>query len=60
VVVSGDEDVAVPPELSAAYVEAVTARGQSAELVRVPGEGHEAFLEPTSRVHRETLRRLGV
>lgn len=60
VVISGDADVAVPPELSAAYVDAVTARGQSAELVRVPGEGHEAFLDPTSRVHRETLRRLGV
>ncbi|MGZ8176346.1 alpha/beta hydrolase family protein [Williamsia sp. SKLECPSW1] len=60
VVISGEEDTAVPPELSAAYVSAVTERGQSAELVTVPGEGHDAFLDPTSRSHRETLRRLGV
>ncbi|GAA2070825.1 alpha/beta hydrolase family protein [Williamsia deligens] len=60
VVVAGDADTAVPLELSAAYVDTVTARGQSAELVTVRGEGHEAFLEPSSRSHRETLRHLGI
>lgn len=60
VVVSGGDDAAIPPWLSAQYVETVSARGQSAELVSVPGEGHESFLDPASRVHRETLRRIGV
>ncbi|WP_253662092.1 alpha/beta hydrolase family protein [Williamsia maris] len=60
VVVQGDLDVSVPLEMSRSYVERVRANGQSVELVTVMGEGHEAFVDPTSRCHRETLRRLGI
>ncbi len=59
-VVQGEDDVSVPLAHSKAYVDRVRANGQSVELVTVMGEGHDAFVDPTSRCHRETLRRLGI
>ncbi len=60
VALNAGADTAVPVELSRRYVEAVTARGQSAELVVVPGEGHDAFVDPRSGCTRQTLRLLGL
>ncbi len=59
-VVHGDLDTVVPLAMSSDYVDAVRSRGQSAELITVLGEGHDAFVDPTSRCHRETLRLLGI
>ncbi|NNG96166.1 alpha/beta hydrolase fold domain-containing protein [Gordonia araii NBRC 100433] len=53
-------DAAVPVESSRRYVEAVSARGQSAELVVVADEGHDAFVDPRSACTRQTLRLLGL
>jgi dipeptidyl aminopeptidase/acylaminoacyl peptidase len=60
VAIHAGDDAAVPVESSRRYVEAVSARGQSAELVVVPGEGHDAFVDPRSACTRHTLRSLGV
>jgi acetyl esterase/lipase len=60
VAIHAGDDAAVPVESSRRYVEAVSARGQSAELVVVPGEGHDAFVDPRSACTRQTLRSLGV
>ncbi len=54
------DDEAIPLIVSRRYVELMTERGQSAELVVVPGEGHSAFCDPRSRANRETARVLGI
>jgi acetyl esterase/lipase len=54
------DDEAIPLVVSRRYVELMTERGQSAELVVVPGEGHSAFCDPRSRANRETARLLGI
>lgn len=56
---AGDDDM-VPVESSRHYVDTVSQRGQSAQLVIVAGEGHESFVNPHSRCHRKTLRMLGL
>ncbi len=56
---AGDDDM-VPVESSRHYVDTVTARGQSAQLVIVDGEGHEAFVDPRSACTRRTVRLLGL
>lgn len=53
-------DEAIPAEVSRRYVELVGARGQSAEVIVVPDEGHSAFLDLRSRCNRETIRVLGL
>jgi acetyl esterase/lipase len=55
-----EDDTAIPVESSRRYVDAVTARGQSAELIVVPGEGHDAFVDPRSASTRQTVRLLGL
>jgi dipeptidyl aminopeptidase/acylaminoacyl peptidase len=60
IVVHAGDDAAVPVDCSRHYVNAVSARGQSAELVVVPGEGHDAFVDPRSAGTRATLRSLGI
>lgn len=60
VAIHAGDDAAVPVESSRRYVEAATARGQSAELIVVPGEGHDAFVDPRSACTRQTLRVLGI
>ncbi|MFT3900456.1 MAG: alpha/beta fold hydrolase [Gordonia sp. (in: high G+C Gram-positive bacteria)] len=60
IAIHAGDDAAVPVESSRRYVEAVTERGQSAELVVVPGEGHDAFVDPRSACTRQTLRLLGI
>ncbi|GAA2375031.1 MULTISPECIES: alpha/beta hydrolase family protein [Gordonia] len=54
------DDASVPIELSRRYVEGAAARGQRAVLYEVPGEGHDAFVDPRSAAHRQTLRVLGI
>lgn len=51
-------DTVIVPAVSEAYVRDARLRGQSAELVLVPGEGHDAFVDPRSAVHRRTVRLL--
>ncbi|MEE4023309.1 alpha/beta hydrolase [Gordonia sp. PKS22-38] len=53
-------DTAIPVEVSRHYVQTVSAAGQSAELVVVPGEGHDAFVDPLSASTRQTIRLLGI
>ncbi|MGC5256743.1 alpha/beta hydrolase family protein [Gordonia sp. DT218] len=60
VALHAEDDTAIPVESSRRYVDAVTARGQSAELVVVPGEGHDAFVDPRSASTRHTVRLLGI
>jgi dipeptidyl aminopeptidase/acylaminoacyl peptidase len=60
VAIHGELDESVPVEVSRDYVHRVVAAGQSAELVVVPGEGHDVFVNPRSRGHRETVRVLGI
>lgn len=60
VAIHGDADDMVPLEVSRRYVDDAVARGQSAELVIVPGEGHQDFVEPDSASARLTLRALGL
>jgi acetyl esterase/lipase len=60
VVIHTVDDESVPIEMSRRYVADATARGQSAVLYEVPGEGHDAFVDPTSAAMRQTLRVLGV
>lgn len=60
VAVHGDKDTAIPVAVSRDYVEAVTARGQSAELIVVPEEGHDVFVDPRSVGNRQTMRVLGI
>jgi acetyl esterase/lipase len=60
VALHGELDSAIPVESSRRYVQTVTAAGQSAELVVVPGEGHDAFVDPHSVSTRQTIRLLGV
>ncbi|GAB90098.1 alpha/beta hydrolase family protein [Gordonia rhizosphera] len=54
------DDTAIPVESSRRYVRTVTEYGQSAELVVVPGEGHDAFVDPRSACSRQTVRLLGI
>lgn len=56
---AGDDEM-VPVESSRHYVETVTARGQSAELIVVAGERHESFVDPVSAAARRTVRLLGL
>lgn len=58
-VVHTTEDRAVPLELSRHYVEVMRERGQRVTLAEVPGD-HAAFLDLSSRAHRQTLRELGL
>ncbi|GAC69385.1 alpha/beta hydrolase family protein [Gordonia soli] len=60
VAVHAGEDRAVPVEASRRFVRAAAARGQDAELLVVPGEGHDAFVDPHSQCTRQTIRLLGV
>jgi len=60
VAIHGTEDTAVPIEVSRDYVRRAGAAGQSAELIEVAGEGHDVFVDPRSRGHRETVRVLGI
>lgn len=54
------DDETIPLIVSRRYVQLMTERGQTAELVVVPGEGHSAFCDPRSRANRETARVLGI
>ena len=60
VAIHGTLDTAIPVDVSRHYVETVCARGQSAELIVVPDEGHDAFVDPRSVSNRQTLRVLGI
>lgn len=60
VAIHGDLDESLPAEISRDYVRRVSAEGQSAEMIIVPGEGHDVFVDPGSRGHRETVRVLGM
>ena len=60
VAIHGRDDVNVYPEVSIAYVEAARAAGQSAELVLIDGEAHNAFLDPHTQSHRATMRAAGL
>lgn len=60
VAIHGELDESVPVEVSRDYVHRVVHDGQSAELIVVPGEGHDVFVNPRSRGHRETVRVLGI
>lgn len=60
VAVHGDRDTAIPVEVSRHYVEVVGSRGQSAELIVVPEEGHDVFVDPRSVGNRQTMRVLGI
>lgn len=53
------DDESVPIEMSRQYVAGATERGQRARLYEVPG-GHDAFIDPRSAAHRQTLRVLGI
>ncbi|WP_139025697.1 alpha/beta hydrolase family protein [Gordonia neofelifaecis] len=54
------DDASVPVEMSRRYVADAAERGQRAALYEVPGEGHDAFIDPRSAAHRQTLRVLGI
>lgn len=54
------DDQSVPIEMSRRFVARAVERGQSAVLYEVPGEGHDAFVDPTSAATRQTLRVLGI
>lgn len=56
VAIHGDLDQSLPAEISRDYVRRASAAGQSAELIIVPGEGHDVFVDPASQGHRETVR----
>ncbi|MHC3002400.1 alpha/beta hydrolase family protein [Gordonia sp. GN26] len=60
VAITGDEDDLVPDIVSRRYVDDAIARGQSAELIVVPGEGHQAFVDPRTGCARQTIRVLGI
>jgi acetyl esterase/lipase len=60
VAIHGELDKSVPIEVSRQYVHRAAAAGQSAELIVVPNEGHDVFVDPRSRGHRETVRVLGI
>lgn len=60
VAVHAADDESIPVQMSRDYVRRVTAAGQSAELVVVDGEGHNAFVDPRSACTRHTLRALGL
>ncbi|HMS75055.1 alpha/beta hydrolase [Gordonia sp. (in: high G+C Gram-positive bacteria)] len=60
VAIHAADDTTIPPIVSRRYVDRMTERGQSAELVEVPDEGHSAFCDPRSRANRETARVLGI
>jgi acetyl esterase/lipase len=60
VAIHGDLDESVPVAVSSHYVRGAVAAGQSAELIVVPDEGHDVFVNPRSRGHRETVRVLGI
>ncbi|MCF8570938.1 alpha/beta hydrolase [Gordonia sp. HY002] len=53
-------DQSMPIAMSRRYVADATVRGQSAVLYEVPGEGHDAFVDPKSAATRQTLRVLGI
>ncbi|QCR20808.1 alpha/beta hydrolase [Agrococcus sp. SGAir0287] len=48
-IVTGDEDVTVPPSQSETYADAATAAGDDVRLEIVEGEEHFAHLDPASR-----------
>ncbi|MCF8611414.1 alpha/beta fold hydrolase [Gordonia sp. HY285] len=54
------DDQSVPIGMSRRYVAEAERRGQSAVLYEVPGEGHDAFVDPRSAASRQTLRVLGI
>lgn len=55
VCIHGVEDAQVPVQASRAYVDAARAAGDRAALWEVPGEGHNAFLDRTTRSWALTL-----
>ncbi|MBD0859941.1 alpha/beta hydrolase [Gordonia sp. zg691] len=60
VAIHGDDDDLIPVESSRRYVDDAVSRGQSAELIVVPGEGHQAFVDLRSGCVRQTVRVLGI
>lgn len=48
-IVVGDRDDTVPPDINEKYYEQLKARGLNAELVHVPGGGHDIFFESAVR-----------
>ncbi|HET8993860.1 MAG TPA: prolyl oligopeptidase family serine peptidase [Rhodococcus sp. (in: high G+C Gram-positive bacteria)] len=56
VCIHGDEDVQVSATASRAYVDAAGAAGDRVVLWEVPGEGHNAFLDRTTRSWDLTLQ----
>ncbi|MDL9935509.1 alpha/beta hydrolase fold domain-containing protein [Gordonia sp. ABSL1-1] len=60
VAIHGERDAAIPVEVSREYVRQVSARGQRAEVIVVPEEGHDVFVDPRSVGNRQTMRVLGV
>ncbi|HEY2906248.1 MAG TPA: alpha/beta hydrolase [Vicinamibacterales bacterium] len=48
-IVVGDRDDVVPAEIGADYYEQLKTRGVDAELIRVPGVGHDIFFEQAVR-----------
>lgn len=60
VAIHGELDESLPVDISRDYVRRASAAGQSAELIIVPGEGHDVFVNPASVGHRETVGVLGL
>lgn len=52
VCVTGSDDLQVPAKVSARYVKAAQALGDPATLQVIEGEGHDAFLTPTTQSWR--------
>ena len=60
VAIHGGADRSIPAEMSRHYVRTAGENGQSAELIVVPDEGHDAFVDPRSVCTRQTVRVLGI
>nr|WP_206038195.1 prolyl oligopeptidase family serine peptidase [Rhodococcus sp. HNM0569] len=58
VCIHGVEDTQVPVQASRAYVDAARLHGDRAVLWEIPGEGHNAFLDRTTRSWAATLEAL--
>ena len=48
-IVGGDRDDVVPPDIGVQYYDQLRTRGVDAELIHVPGGGHDIFFEPAVR-----------
>jgi dipeptidyl aminopeptidase/acylaminoacyl peptidase len=56
VLIHGEDDAAVPIELSERYVRAAEAAGDAAHLIRLPNTGHFEVIDPSSAVWHVVLR----